>query len=130
MEGWGKMAKITYSTGPIDNSADAPYPEPVYATVDINILNNSKFRNAKIKIKLFALNGEKTLVETLEFRVKPEENKERTLNVSTLESFEIQVIVRQKGSFKQVKRTVLRTATGRDELGQFVSRLPLKVVAD
>jgi hypothetical protein len=124
-----KLAKITYSTGPIDNQTDSLYPEPIYSTVDISLLNNSKTRNARIKIKLFALDGQKTKVSSLNFKVKPQESKTKTVDTSALSNFEIEVTVKQKGSFKQVKRTVLLTATGRDEFGQFVSRLPLKVTS-
>ncbi|MDR6999833.1 hypothetical protein [Neobacillus niacini] len=121
------MAIVKYSTGPIDNQESSIYPGNIYANVDILILNNNQHRAANVTIKLFKLQGQKQLVITKKRRVVRNTSSSVSLDVSGLDKFEIQFIVNQPGTRIQVRRSVLLTATGSDEAGQFVSRLPIKI---
>jgi hypothetical protein len=124
------LARVLFSTGPIDNETDPIYPEPIYSTVDVIVLNNHNQRNANIIVRVYELNGTKTLVQTERRTVGPNASENIQLNVSTIARFEIQLIIRQKGAFNRVRRTVLKNAIGRDESGEFVSRLPLRLSFD
>lgn len=121
------MARITYSTGPIENQSDPIYPGRLYSTVEILILNNSHTYGANVIIKLFKLNGTKQKVAVVRRGVGRRKSKSVVLDVSNLDRFEIQITVKQAGGLRHLKRSVLLTAIGRDADGQFVNRLPLKV---
>ena len=125
------MGTVKYSTGPIDNEGVSIYAtDPIYSTVTVSILNNNNDEQAQAKIILYELNGEKTQVDTEVLNFNPQVSKKVTLDVSSLDTFEIQVVITQEGGPKKVQRRVLWTATGKDEIGEFVSYLPITVIGE
>lgn len=127
-KGEKSLATVKYSTGPIINMESSTYPSHIYSTIEISVLNNSKTLPARVSFRRFKLNGVKQLIGLRKRRVGPKVSKTEVFNVSNLDSFEFEVVIRQRGSFNKVKKTVLVTAIGRDAAGQFVNRLPLKII--
>lgn len=124
-----KLATIKFSTGRIENQTNEVYPENIFFTVDVSFLNNNRNDNAHIRVVLFDLSEEKVRVDVRKFRLSRRQgarpSRTVTFDVSGLESFEIYVVIKQEGSFREVKQSVLRNAIAFDETGE-PTKLPLR----
>lgn len=83
-----------YSTGPVENSIGAGQPG-VAATVFVKALNNG-CKRARVGIKLYRLNGVKTLVTQTTLSLAPRASDFAELDVAELFQYEIQITTSSK----------------------------------
>ncbi|MEH7384977.1 hypothetical protein V7147_06125 [Bacillus sp. JJ1521] len=118
------MGKFLYSTAPIENENETIYAsEPVYFTVTVIAVNNSRKKKAKFSITLFQLNGEKTKFSRKTRELGPQESLSVDFNTTDLDRFIIEISGKQKE-----KSQVLFSATGKDEIGTVVDMLPVIIL--
>lgn len=98
-----------YSTGPVENAINIGERPGLSRTVFAKALNNNSTRATTVTIRLYRLNGAKTLVDTQTLNLAPRSSGFVVLNVAQLFQYEIQFIVRNKN--------VLVSAWGKDVKG-------------
>jgi hypothetical protein len=110
------MAVFKYSTGPVENSVnvdDSFTPPGASSFVFVKALNNSTCNSARVRVKLFELNGRKRLVSNQSFTLRRFESNFVILDVATLAQYEVQIFTSHK--------SVLVSAWGKNADGQLVA---------
>lgn len=82
-----------YSTGPLNNLT--VYGKLVSKNIIVNSINQHHRHVAKVKIKVYALNGKKKLIHIVTLRVKPNSSTFHILNVAKTMQYEVQFITNQ-----------------------------------
>ncbi|MEW9702773.1 hypothetical protein [Paenibacillus sp. SI8] len=86
---------IKYSTGPVENAIGINKLPGISRVVFAKALNNSSKR-ATVHVRLFRLNGKKSLVASHTLTLAPGSSGFVQLNVAQLFQFEIEFIVKEK----------------------------------
>lgn len=80
---------VTYSTGPLENQAPNRS-----RTVFTKVLNNNSSTSITARIKVFRLNGTKTLIQNILITVPPNSSRFVVKNLATnVQQFEVQIKV-------------------------------------
>ncbi len=82
---------LVYSTGPMENAIGPD--DTSSATAWTKVLNNHEYKAITAKIKVFRLNGTKTLIDTARLTVNPLSSAFNVSDVSGAFEFEVQVAV-------------------------------------
>ncbi len=77
-----------YTTGPLNNLT--VFDKTVSKYVIVNAINNNPKRSAVIRIRIYALNGQKKLIISKRFLLKPRSSSFNILNVSRTMQYEVQ----------------------------------------
>lgn len=90
------MAKIfRYSTGAVENEI-SQQQGPVATILIAKALNNSCLHDARVRIKLFELNGTKTLVRNELLTLAPQSSNQVVFNVDLIAQYELQFLTDSK----------------------------------
>lgn len=81
-----------YSTGPLNNLT--MNDRIVSKEIVVNSLNQSQL-TARVRIKVYALNGKKILIHSVSFKAKPHSSTYHTFNVAETKQYEVQFITDQ-----------------------------------
>lgn len=81
---------LVYSTGPLENQIDGTTAKSSH-TVYTKVLNNHEHTTITAIIKVFSLDGRKTLIDTATLTILPNSSNFRISNVSSAVEFEIQI---------------------------------------
>ncbi|MCC2442983.1 hypothetical protein OCB02_06795 [Bacillus cereus] len=103
---------LVYSTGPLENASRSGVPGQS-TSVTTKVLNNHVYTTITATIKLFQLDGTKTLKNTVVLTIPPNSSGHQIFDVSTLLEFEIQI----KISPSKDKDDVLIGVFGKDASG-------------
>jgi len=106
------MSKL-YSTGPIENASALTVT--VASSVIVKLLNNHLNDIAEVEVKVFGLDGTKTLIFIDTILVDPHSSDYRIIDVSEVLQFEVQIKVINKPFY------VLIGVFGRDLDGELVA---------
>ncbi len=103
-----------YSTGPLENQVTmGAASHPASTTVWTKVLNNNECRSIKAKIRVFRLDGTKTLIDSYVLSVGPLSSGFHVSDVSAANEFEVQIgISPWRGA-----HDVLIGVFGKDETG-------------
>ncbi|QHT62283.1 hypothetical protein GXP70_21405 [Paenibacillus lycopersici] len=82
-----------YTTGPLNNLTEKD--KTVSGSIVVNSLNQSQHRNARVRIKVYALNGKKKLIHNVKFMVKPHASTYNSLFVGNAKQYEVLFITNQ-----------------------------------
>jgi hypothetical protein len=82
-----------YSTGPLNNLT--ANDKIVSKNIAVNSINQNLQQNAKVTIKVYALNGKKKLIHTVTLIVKPNSSTFNNFNVAKTKQYEVQFITNQ-----------------------------------
>ncbi|SDW08350.1 hypothetical protein [Paenibacillus sp. CF384] len=82
-----------YSTGPLNNLTEKD--KTVSKDIVVNSLNQNQQANAKVRIKVYALNGKKKLIHNVVFTVKPNASTYNSFFVGKAKQYEVQFITNQ-----------------------------------
>ncbi len=82
-----------YSTGPLNNLTEKD--KTVSKDIVVNSLNQHQHKNARVRIKVYALNGKKKLIHNVAFNVKPNESTYNSFFVGNAKQYEVQFITNQ-----------------------------------
>lgn len=106
------MTLVRYSTGPVENAINLSTVPGESRTFFAKAVNNGS-STAKVRIRLFRLNGEKTLVRSVIFTLAPGASGFRVLNVANLVQFEVE--------FTTNSKHVLVSGWGKNASGRLVA---------
>jgi hypothetical protein len=81
---------FAFSTGPLENATPAG---PSSATVWTKVLNNHHHTRIRATVKVFRLNGYKTLLSQTSFKVDPMASRFTFMDVSAAPQFEVQISI-------------------------------------
>ncbi|MBO7743149.1 hypothetical protein I8J29_03010 [Paenibacillus sp. MWE-103] len=77
-----------YTTGPLNNLTEKD--KTVSKDIVVNALNQNQRVNAKVRIKVYALNGKKKLIHNAAFIVKPNASTYNSFFVGNAKQYEVQ----------------------------------------
>lgn len=82
-----------YSTGPLNNLTEKD--KIVSKDIAVNSINQHQHKNARVRIKVFALNGKKKLIHNVVFTVRPNASTFNSFFVGNTKQYEVQFITNQ-----------------------------------
>ncbi|MGO4272809.1 hypothetical protein AB4Z22_23715 [Paenibacillus sp. TAF58] len=83
------MAKIKYSTGPLNNLSFNG--RIVSKNIIIDTIHRGRDAHGKVRIKVFALNGRRRLIASFSFKVGPLSSVVKFVDVSKAKMYEVQI---------------------------------------
>jgi hypothetical protein len=104
---------LVYSTGPMENATAVTQFPTQSASVITHVLNNHEHRTITASIRVFMLNGTKTLIDEATLTIPPNSNAFRVSDVSNALTFEVQIQIRRSKDSDDV----LISSFGRDAAG-------------
>lgn len=107
------MIKV-YSTGPVENAIGVTTLS-ISSTIMVKLLNNNKYNNANVEVKVFKLDGTKTQTFSENIIINNNSSTFRVIDVSDLFQFEVQIKV------KSEINDVLISVFGEDSNGELVA---------
>jgi hypothetical protein len=102
---------LAFSTGPLENQVAGPVTSS--AVVWTKVLNNSDCLSVQATVKVFKLNGSKTLIQQSSLTVEPLASHYVTTNVASAFEFEVQIGI----SPREAVHDVLISVWGKDASG-------------
>lgn len=103
---------LVYSTGPLENQIDATAAKSS-TSVYTKVLNNHEHTTITAKIKVFRLDGTKTLIDTVTLTISPNSSSFHISDVSNAFEFEVQIQINPSWD----KDDVLIGVFGKDAAG-------------
>ncbi|PLT27512.1 hypothetical protein [Peribacillus deserti] len=108
-----KNKALVYSTGPMENATAGPDFPTQSTSVITHVLNNHEHKTIIALIRVFMLDGTKTLIDEATLTISPNSNAFRVSNVSNALTFEVQIQI-----FPSIDSDdVLISSFGRDAAG-------------